>query len=108
MSTTPLVCDSGCMSQCPSQAPPESPALDVETSSSASKGRLSKIKHFFHWETQSHQTTAMEGAQTNTDGGPLEQIEQSPAPGSENICYMQPPAHAMSLADPPWMDSKAC
>ncbi|KAI6158277.1 hypothetical protein BKA82DRAFT_2187176 [Pisolithus tinctorius] len=63
---------------------PEGPALDVETSSSASKGGLSRLKRFFHRKTQSHQTAAIEGAQTNTDGGPPEQIEQTPAPGTED------------------------
>ncbi|KAI6154300.1 hypothetical protein BKA82DRAFT_25217 [Pisolithus tinctorius] len=70
-------------SQGPSRAPPESPTLGVETSGSASKGGLSKIKRFFHRKIQSHQTTATERAHTNTNVGPPEQVEQSPVPGTE-------------------------
>ncbi|KAI6139966.1 hypothetical protein BKA82DRAFT_4342372, partial [Pisolithus tinctorius] len=70
-------------SQGPSRAPPENPTLDMETSSSVPKGGLAKIKRFFHRKIQSHQTTATERAHTNTDVGPPEQVEQSPAPGTE-------------------------
>ncbi|KIN97223.1 hypothetical protein M404DRAFT_1006269, partial [Pisolithus tinctorius Marx 270] len=70
--------------QGPSRAPPEDPTLDMETASSVPKGGLAKIKRFFHRKIQSHQTTATERAHTNTDVGPQEQMEQSPAPGTED------------------------
>ncbi|KAI5991756.1 hypothetical protein F5J12DRAFT_786299 [Pisolithus orientalis] len=94
-------------SQGPSQAPLESPTLDMQTSSSASKGGLAKIKRFFHLNFQSHQITATERAHSNTDVGPLEQMEQSPAPGTEVVCHLPPPPHAMSLVDPLWTDPTA-
>ncbi|KAI6140721.1 hypothetical protein BKA82DRAFT_4019118 [Pisolithus tinctorius] len=74
--------------QGPSRAPPEDPTLDMETASSVPKGGLAKIKRFFHRKIQSHQTTATERAHTNTDVGPQEQMEQSPAPGTEDVRHL--------------------